>query len=224
MNLLKEKVDGFFGGLITREHLGNWASRAYHDLLTGGYVERKKIVLYPFLRTISKFHVEVDDVRDQYPCSVEELREIQDILCGLKQYDFQVKVAIPEQIYTIAKENPYLIEEKRNVFCNIKDALEEFMQTGCGDKIYEKIRAFRGMPASNDTLLDMLQNDIVRISSTIFDVEHEEIFSQMGLYIQKEEHDSRCEELMKYLEWYVGERSFGVLVSYQNGVPDMRVI
>lgn len=221
MGVFKERVEGYFAGSVSRKELGKWAERAYYDMLSGGYVERKKIVLYPFLRTISRFYVDEDDVKDQYPCSVEEVRAVQKILQGRKRYDFQIKVAIPERAYIVGKDNPCLDAEKRRIFYDAKEAVEEFMRTGNEEKIYGKIREILELSLSNDTLFDMLQYYIVRIGRTIFDVEREEIFPQMGLYMQKEEPNMRCGELLKYLECYVGTRNFSVLVSYQNGVPDM---
>ena len=46
VNELKIKVDEYFLGRLTKENLGKWAEKAYYELLKGGYVEKKKVVLY----------------------------------------------------------------------------------------------------------------------------------------------------------------------------------
>ena len=49
---LEEKIDSFFSGILSKDELGKWAEKAYFDLLRGGYVEIKKVKLYPFLKTL----------------------------------------------------------------------------------------------------------------------------------------------------------------------------
>ena len=99
VNELKIKVDEYFLGRLTKENLGKWAEKAYYELLKGGYVEKKKVVLYPFLKIISKFHNESNDIEDVYPCTEEEVKDIQQILHGNLEFDYQIEMAIPLHIY-----------------------------------------------------------------------------------------------------------------------------
>ena len=43
---------------MSKKDIGKWAENAYYDLLKGSYVETSKIVLYPFLKTLSRIHID----------------------------------------------------------------------------------------------------------------------------------------------------------------------
>jgi len=76
------RLNKYFHGELTKNDLGTWCEKAYYDLLKGGYVENKKIFLYPFLKTVSRFHIEENDAEDIYPSTEDELKHIQAILMG----------------------------------------------------------------------------------------------------------------------------------------------
>ena len=59
-----DQLNKYFRGELTKNELGMWGEKAFYDLLKGGYIENKKIVLYPFLKTVSKFHIEENDAED----------------------------------------------------------------------------------------------------------------------------------------------------------------
>ena len=61
-----DQLNKYFRGELTKNELGMWGEKAFYDLLKGGYIENKKIVLYPFLKTVSKFHIEENDAEDIY--------------------------------------------------------------------------------------------------------------------------------------------------------------
>lgn len=51
-------IDTYFSGKMSKKDIGKWAENAYYDLLKGSYVETSKIVLYPFLKTLSRIHID----------------------------------------------------------------------------------------------------------------------------------------------------------------------
>jgi hypothetical protein len=59
---IKKKIDDYFLGNLSKEELGEWAKKEYYDLLKGEFLELKKIIGYPFLKVISKFHIKEDDI------------------------------------------------------------------------------------------------------------------------------------------------------------------
>lgn len=42
INKLRKKLNSYFLGEISKQNLGEWAGKAYYDLLKGGYIECKK--------------------------------------------------------------------------------------------------------------------------------------------------------------------------------------
>lgn len=45
INKLRKKLNSYFLGAISKQNLGVWADRAYYDLLKGGYIECKKVII-----------------------------------------------------------------------------------------------------------------------------------------------------------------------------------
>lgn len=81
-----DQLNKYFRGELTKNELGMWGEKAFYDLLKGGYIENKKIVLYPFLKTVSKFHIEENDAEDIYPSTEDDLKYIQAIFDGGKSH------------------------------------------------------------------------------------------------------------------------------------------
>lgn len=93
--VLLEKINLYRLKKISRNELGKWAREAYYDLMKGEYIEIEKISIYHFLREISSFHMEANDITGEYPCSEERVFEIGEILAGRKstQYTFYAKIS-----------------------------------------------------------------------------------------------------------------------------------
>ncbi|MDO4261396.1 MAG: hypothetical protein Q4C82_04915, partial [Eubacteriales bacterium] len=128
---LEEKLNCYFKGDISKEDLGAWAKKAYYDILRGGYVEIKKIVMYPFLKTISTFHVKESDKEDVFPCSEDDVKKIRDILNGVIEFEFDVELSIPSQVYNMFKGRHYYDEEKRETFAKLRNEMMQcFEQSG----------------------------------------------------------------------------------------------
>lgn len=113
INELRSRVDDYLHGTLSQTDLGKWAENAYYDLLKGGYMEIKKIALYPFQKTLSSIHIPPNDVKDIYPCAEKDVIDIQRILHGQRVFDFHVEMAIPPQVYTMFSEKQYFDTEKR---------------------------------------------------------------------------------------------------------------
>lgn len=227
VNELREKVDGYFLGIFTKEELGKWSELAYYDLLKGGYIEKKKIVLYPFLKKISQFHIKVDDVADQYPCVENDINFIKEILQGKKNFVFQVEIAIPEYIYKTCLDKKYFDSEKRELLFEIRHILNNCVNEKITQQLYDMMAIFSGMPKTNDTIQDMLEEYIVRIfTKLIFDENNSDFIlkTKMRLYTQKSEQEVIYKKLLKYLDYYVGNSNFNIVVSYENGLPDITLL
>lgn len=225
INELREKIDSYFLGTLSKEELGRWAEKAYYDLLKGGYIEQKKIELYPFLKTISQFYIENNDIEDKYPCSEEEVEYIRKILYGKEEFDFQIETAIPVQIYNFDVNQEYWNITKREIFIELRNAITLWNgDEKKGEKeLCEQLKQLCDMPLLNNTIQDILQNNIIRICKSIFDIHTSGVKQKkyMKLYANGISQESLVIKLLEYLDCYIGNRNFNVLVSYKAGLPDL---
>lgn len=225
INELRKRIDSYFLGTLSKEELGRWAEKAYYDLLKGGYIEQKKIVLYPFLKTISQFYIESNDMEDRYPCSEEDVKYISSILSGKEEFDFQIEIAIPVQLYNFDVNKAYWNIIKREIFIELRNAItlwNEDKKKG-EKKLCEQLKQLYDVPTLNNTIQDILQNNITMICKSIFDIYALGVKQKkyMKLYAKGESQESLVVKLLGYLDCYIGNRNFNVLVSFKAGLPDM---
>lgn len=227
INELCNRVDDYFCGTLSKTDLGKWAENAYYDLLKGGYIETKKIVLYPFLKTLASIHVPTNDVKDIYPCAEKDVIDIQSILHGQRVFDFHVETAIPPQVYTMFSEKQYFDTEKREKMCSLKRDILCYTQNETDDAQFSKlINLFPAVNKETETILDILESYIARLCITLFDTDAHEIKRNnvSKLYPIKTEQDSLINKLVDYLDCYIGVRNFNIVVSYRDGAPDMLLL
>lgn len=228
INELREKIDNYFIGMISKKELGGWADRAYYDLLKGGYIENKKIVLYPFLKDISTFHLEENDKDDVYPCSEECIKEIQDIVHGKIDFCFDIEMSIPVQVYTMFKNKPYFDKDRRNIFLKIRENVFGYLeQKNMLDDLKKYLEKVEHMEFQNDTIQGLMEKYILQllklfVISKSIDTGRKKNFK---LFASKLEKSNLIEKrLLNYLDSYVGNRNFHLIISYKNGDPDILVL
>lgn len=218
---LLNKIDDYFTGKISKTDLGEWSKRAYYDLLRGGYIENEKITIYPFLKVISTFHLKDNDMDDSYPCTEESIRLIRNILYGKQNFDFSIELSIPMQLYSMFKERDYLDEKKRIVFAGLRNALNYYFEqkTAFNDEIVTQIKSVMCLKQQNMTVLDLLENYIHIYLKILFDnkINESELQNCFRLYGQKSSTDGNYGRLLNYLDCYIGNRNFQLLVSYKDG-------
>ena len=219
--ILLQRVDDYFTGTISKTDLGKWASKAYYDILKGGYVENEKIVIYPFVKVISTFHVTENDIEDIYPCTEENVATIQAILHGKRNYDFAVEMSVPIQIYSMFKENPYFNIERREIFLKLRNIMAEYLgqryeHRNEMDALIERAICLKHR---NETVLDFLEESICRYLTVLFKNASAELGLQenMKLYAQKSEKNIVEKRLISYLDSYIGNRNFLLLIAYREG-------
>lgn len=227
INELRSRVDDYFRNTLSKANLGKWAEYAYYDLLKGGYIEIKKIVLYPFLKTLSSIHVPPNDVKDIYPCAEKDVIDIQRILHGERVFDFHVEMAIPPQVYTMFSENQYFDTEKREKMCSLKRDILCYTQNQTDGAQFSKyINLFPTVNKETETILDIIENYIARLCITLFDTDAHEVKRKKvsKLYPIKNEQNSLINKLVEYLDCYIGVRNFNIVISYRDGEPDMLLL
>lgn len=228
IDTLRKNINNYFSGTISNKELGKWAEEAYYDLLKGSYVETRKIILYPFLKTISKFHIESNDIEDKYPCSKDEVKYIKDILDGKNDFDFTVEMSIPFQVYNMFGNKAYFNIKRREVFVEIRDAILFYVQSGneINNDIFKHINFLFDSEKQNKTIQDMLEEYIFKQSKALFDISSSKVGrkEEVKLYAQKTNKDFALIKLLDYLDCYIGERNFCVTVSFRKGISEMLLL
>ncbi|MCM1058490.1 MAG: hypothetical protein NC517_12940 [Firmicutes bacterium] len=222
---LLKKIDDYFAGVISKRSLGEWANSAYYDLLKGGYIENEKIVIYPFLKVIATFHLKEDEMNDNYPCTEQDVKMIQDILRGKRNLDFAVEMSVPIQAYSMFKENPYFDEERRKFFSELQDMFMCYFEQGgmLSDEMVLQIRSAMSVKHENKVILSSLEEAIIRFLKFYLESDSAEqgLQKNLKLYAQKSKQDIIAERLMSYLDCYIGKRNFQLLITYEAGKPDI---
>lgn len=225
--MLSNKIDEYFAGAITKSELGEWANRAYYDLLKGDYIEVDKIVIYPFVKAISTFHVKENDKDDCYPCSEEDVKAVQDILHGKKDFDFVVEVSLPVQTYSMFEKNQCFDEERRDIFSGLRDMLISYSEQGYSPDREMEMRIKSVMPLKHQdkVILGLLEEHILFFMRILFSEKPAglEIQNHLKLYAQKSEQNIMMERLIRYLDCYIGSRNFQLLVAYKDGKPQITI-
>lgn len=228
VNELKTKLDDYFGCRITKEDLGQWAQKAYYDLLTGGYVETEKIVIYPFLKVISSIHLKENDKADVYPCSEESVIKIKDILQGKQDFKFEVEMSVPAFAYKMNGDKSYYDEKRLRFFMKLHDHISQYHKQGCRSNfdIRSDLEEIKSLDDLENTVLHMLKEQISDFLELLFDNDCMKEFGHgnMKLWAGKEEDHLLLKRLLDYLDSYVGNKNFYLLVFYKNGLPTIQLV
>lgn len=227
---LKEKLDLYFSGKLSKRELGVWAERAYYDLLKGGYLENSKIILYPFLKKISQIHVPICDIEDRYPCSEEEVKNIRSIINGKGKMAFCLEIGIPIQVYNIFGDVPALDASKRELLKKIREELCDYFNkiAPLREEMMIDIETFLNTKFYRGTIMALLEDTIRTILKAMFIIEPDgNIVSEtpkLAIFPLKASQNSIKNKLLEYLDCYIGNRNFYILVSYDDGFGDISVI
>lgn len=213
---LKEKLNDYFSGELSDKDLGKWANRIYYDILKGGYLRKDKLMIYPFVKKIAQFGIEINDREDRYPIEENEVCHINDILNGNCNFNFQMDISVPLILYRNSN-NEFLKIEHRHLFENLLEEIEQYELQKTGfENLQEQAKKIIKLPTDDALILSDLQRMIVRYCKTIFGTDLVSSEKIARLYT-KNISKSPFEKLKTYLKYYLGEESFQVGISYENG-------
>ena len=228
-NELKRKLDEYFQDSITKKELGEWAGHEYIKLLKGGYIEKNSIAVYPFLKVISQIGIEVNEREDRYPCSETEVREIWDVLHGMKEIDFKVEIAVSPLVRErylkegeICQERILFFSKIYQKICNcVNNNLQSFEGVGC--EIVDYLKSNKIEPKG--TLLECLEERIDKLSKALFNVNDISVkVTNLALYTGQTKRNFDILKLLECIECYIGIRSFNIVISYRNGNPEILLL
>lgn len=224
---LEDKLNCYFRGEVSKGDLGEWANKAYYDILRGGYIETEKIVIYPFLKIISTFHVEVNDKEDVFPCSEKDVKKVGDILNGMIDFEFDVEISVPFQVYNMFKEKQYYDTERRKTFVKLKSEIIQCFEQKCkiSNEMAVQLKKIINTDSPNRTIQDILENHIFLLVKNLFRDNFidtcDEVQVNFKLFAQQSTNNLIFERLLDYLDSYIGNRNFHLLISYKKGIPDI---
>ena len=213
---LKEKLNDYFSGKLSDKDLGKWANSIYYDILRGGYLRKDKLVIYPFVKKIAQFGIEINESEDRYPIEEHEVCHINDILHGRCNFDFQINISIPLILYNNSN-NEFLNMEHRHLFEKLLEEIEQYelQKTGL-ENLQENARKIIKLPIDDTVILADLQRMIVQYCKTFIFLNLTGNEKIARLYAKKVS-ESPFEKLKTYLKYYLGEKSFQVGISYEKG-------
>lgn len=223
INDIKKKIDAYLSGDLLKKDLGEWAKSAYYDLLKGGYLEVKKIIGYPFLKLISTIHIEEDDAKDIFPCTIDEITFIRDILSGDYNENYSIDISISWDIHS---DNLGLDKRKKAQYIKLISILNRYSnnQKLTEEDYNECVNIFKMLPDKLDTIPFIIETYIKSFLKNSIDWEEHrlDLYQGMGIYMQKRKTEKDIlDKLIAYLECYVGKRDFGVNVLFISGVPQI---
>ena len=194
INKLRKKLNSYFLGAISKQNLGVWADRAYYDLLKGGYIECKKVIIYPFLKTISTFHIEEN---------------------GKIDFDFNVEISIPTQVYSMFKERKYFDKERYHIFSNLRNQIEQYDKSQMKNDLKVQIEKVMHLKCQEGTIYGILENRICQCLKMLFGKN-----KNYKLYVQQSNNNVLFERLVSYIDCYIGNKTFYLFVTIVNGTTD----
>ena len=222
--LLKEKINLYFGGKIKKYDLGLWAMEAYYELMKGDYIEIEKLKIYHFLKMISTIHTEADDIADEYPCSEDTVWNIGKILEGKKDKHYTFNIKIAKCIY-----------QKDQYKCKFENflKLKEILECCDIDKVPLSAMSMLIDYANKDvkeinSLIDLFELNVKNIILENYDIEEEKFdFRQsVGIYVGGSDINKNnfLMNLKKLLNCVMGEFYFRIVMVYKKGIAYITLV
>lgn len=230
IDLLRDLLKKYFDQIITKEELGDWAEKKYFDLLKGDYIIIDNLKIYHFLRTLSRFNVIPDDIKDEYPCSEEEVKLIFDILNGDIDKILTFKIKLPKVVCENFCQRHNIDKIYMNKFDKIKSYIidcingQEFSNKIISELILSSIENCK----ETVTLINLLEANFVGILHENIDF-NDEIFAynrNVSIYAIRNKNDKTelFQSLLKILNCITGDSEFRVSVTYNKGVSNLSLL
>ena len=96
---LKCILNSYYEGKTTKEELSLWAKKIYYGMLLGDSIIIEKLLIYNFVRIISRFDMVPNDAKDDHPSTEEEIQEVSDVLNGKRRLSFGYSFKIQRQSF-----------------------------------------------------------------------------------------------------------------------------
>ena len=174
------------------------------------------------------YTVEADERNDLYPCTEEKVKKIQEIVDGKMDIDFDMEMSLPAQVYNMFPDKSYYDKERREVFVKLRDTITCVLEQGgaINEEIGKQFGMIRCLDYQNQTVQGILEKYIFRMGRTLLEngIMKEDGKEIYKLYAKKTDEILIIKKILDYLDSYIGNRNFHLIVSFRKGVPDVLII
>ncbi|WP_339101700.1 hypothetical protein [Candidatus Enterococcus clewellii] len=223
--LIIQKIESYFKQELSKEELGVWAKKEYYKIIIGEYIFIEKLLVYSFLKKIATVHIEEDDVNDEYPASISEMKAISSILKGETD-----TVIFGEVRVDLKFSKKQMDKEKLHKIRELKSTIESSMTNEDELQLYlNQLETYflveqTALPVTVIDLLEIFMNNLlIKLGIQALASGADPYFS---LYPKKEKRtkDSEIEKLLKVISCILGEESFEVCMIYKKGIGSISVL
>lgn len=217
--VLEKKINQYFNNEINKTDLGLWAMEAYYALMKGEYIEIEKLQIYHFLRKISTFHTVPDDIAGEYPCSEEEVLEIEEILSGRKNINYTFNIKIFRNIYQseIYKLRLEKFQELEEVIDGISSDSDDISSS-----VVDKLIKYANQEVSEvQSLIDLFEIHIkgIIVENINFEEKILNYRQSVGIYVGNVNKKNFIPDLKRLLKCVMGDMYFRISIIYNKGTP-----
>lgn len=215
---LKKRIAYYQSGVCGKKELGIWAEEAYYDLMKGGFLETKKLVLLPFLKVVSKIHIKDNERLDEYASTEEDIEFIRKIIDGEESYRFAVELGVSRELYDIFSGNKNFDKERYDIYHAL---IMELKETDCKEeKIREIMEQIVNLERTSDLIFDYLEQKILDILYILVkDSDHSCLRREYNFYAKNAERNPLYGQLERYVRCRTGDCNFTFAVCFENGNP-----
>jgi len=215
--IFKCQLNDYFNGKQTKEELGSWAKREYYKILTGDCCIIEMLAVYKYLKIISSFHLEVNDIKDEYPCSEDNVHDIKEIISGNKSDVLFGDIKIQRVFY-----KKYSTEDKLEGFEKLKDIMLRIRaQKSLNLKEQDHLKKIMEFKTDDViTIIDLIELNIINALKKLNAKQSNLMFNQdFSLYRGHEVETEKiiCDDLIRLLNCALGKSSLKVCISFQFG-------
>ncbi len=217
---VRDMIQEYTAGRADRRELGAWAFSAYEDMLKGGYLELRKLAVYPFLKTLSSLRVEVDDIADQYPAAREDVDRVYDILRGVKNTGFSVEIAPSNQFFKIPPEQ----YDRMNEIYEFALGFDDGGPANCVGSI-QNIHDLITKREPN-TIYDLIELTVAELFEASFDIQDGVCRKKapLRLYTPESREFAPLRRLKQCLASVHNNNNFCFFVRFREGTPKISLI
>lgn len=227
IDLLKEMLNKYFDKRIKKEELGIWAEKIYYTLVKGDYIIVENLMIYHFIRTLSRCHIIPDNSKEEYPCSEEEIISIYKVLNGDINKRLTFKTKLPMVIFENFCQRYNINKIYISKFYKMKNYI---IQCNNGQNLStEKINEIMSLSINDNsetvTLVDLLEAHLAGIlqENINFDDDVFNYEKNVGIYAVRNRNNKTeaISSLLRILNCITGDNEFRISVTYIKGTPNL---
>ncbi len=149
-------------------------------------------------------------------------KKIQEIVNGKIDIDFDIEMSIPVQVYNMFKGKLYYDKARREIFVKLRSIISSVLKQGgiINEEMVKQLEIIRCLNYQNQTVQGILEKYIFSMERILLENSKE----RYKLYAKKSDENAIMKKMLDYLDSYIGNNNFHLIVSFKKGVPDIFII